>query len=89
MFAFVALLSVASPVLVQTANADVCLPADVDFDAADCAAVGGTIGTPSGAGGGPGGPTGPVGVPIDGGLSIMLASGAALGIRRFVAKRKK
>jgi hypothetical protein len=89
MFVFVAALSVASPALVQTAKADVCIPADADFDAGDCAAVGGSVGTPSGAGGGPGGPTGPVGVPIDGGLSIMLAGGAALGIRRFVAKRKK
>jgi hypothetical protein len=78
-FLMVALLGAAS----FSANADVCNPADIDYDPIQCAATGG------GAGGGPGGPGGPSGVPIDGGLSILLASGAAMGARRFMQARKK
>ena len=69
--------------------ADICIPGDPDFDAADCAANGGTPGTPIGVGGGPGGGTASSAVPIDGGLSIMLAVGGALGARRAFSKRKK
>lgn len=68
--------------------ADICISTDPDFDAADCAANGGTPGTPLGIGGGPGG-GGAASVPIDGGLSIMLAVGGALGARRAFSKRKK
>jgi hypothetical protein len=73
-----------------TSYADICVPGDPDFDAADCAANGGTPGTPIGIGGGPGG-GGPAsnGVPIDGGLSVMLAVGGALGARRAFSKKKK
>ncbi len=66
--------------------ADICLPGDPDFDAGDCAANGGTVGVASGIGGGPSTASG---VPIDGGLSIMLAVGGALGARRALSKRKK
>jgi hypothetical protein len=71
--------------------ADICVPSDPDFDAADCAANGGTPGTPIGIGGGPGGGGGAAsnGVPIDGGLSVMLAVGGALGARRAFSKKKK
>jgi hypothetical protein len=68
---------------VNVANADVCNPGDIDYDPVDCANLGG------GPGGGPGGPGGPSGVPIDGGLSILLASGAAMGVRRVMQNRKK
>lgn len=73
-----------------SSHADICVPGDPDFDAADCAANGGTPGTPIGIGGGPGG-GGPAsnGVPIDGGLSVMLAIGGALGARRAFSKKKK
>jgi len=76
----------------NAAYADVCISTDPDFDATDCAAAGGTVGVPSGvSGGGPGSPGGPApsSVPIDGGLSILLASGAAMGARRVWQKRKK
>ena len=69
--------------------ADICISTDPDFDAADCVANGGTVGSPSGIGGGPGGGTASSGVPIDGGLSVMLAVGGALGARRAFSKRKK
>jgi hypothetical protein len=69
---------------VATAKADICVPTDPDFDAADCAANGGTVGTPIGIGGGPGGGGN---VPIDGGLSIMLAIGGALGARKAFKKK--
>lgn len=68
--------------------ADICIPTDPDFDAADCAANGGTQGTPIGIGGGPGGGSPSSSVPIDGGLSVMLAVGGALGARRAFSKRK-
>jgi hypothetical protein len=68
--------------------ADICITTDPDFDAADCTANGGTPGTPSGIGGGPGG-GGPASVPVDGGLSIMLAVGGALGARRAFSKKNK
>jgi len=68
--------------------ADICITTDPDFDAADCAANGGTPGTPSGIGGGPGG-GGPASVPIDGGLSVMLAVGGALSARRAFSKKNK
>ena len=67
------------------AFADICMPGDPDFDAADCAANGGTIGVPINIGGGPGGGGT---APIDGGLSIMLAVGGALGARRVFGKKK-
>ncbi len=75
---------------VSSSRADICVPGDPDFDAADCAANGGTPGTPIGIGGGPGG-GGPAsnGVPIDGGLSVMLAVGGALGARRAFQKKKE
>jgi hypothetical protein len=69
---------------VATAKADICIPTDPDFDAADCGANGGTVGTPIGIGGGPGGGGN---VPIDGGLSIMLAIGGALGARKAFKKK--
>ncbi len=67
------------------AFADICVPADPDFDAADCVANGGVVGTPIGIGGGPGGGGS---VPIDGGLSIMLAVGGALGARKAFGRKK-
>jgi hypothetical protein len=70
---------------VQNANADICVPSDPDYDLADCTANGGVSGTPIGIGGGPGGSGG---VPIDGGLSIMLAVGGALGARKALRKKK-
>ena len=75
----------------SSAFADICIPGDPDFDAADCSANGGTVGVAGsgGAGGGPGGPPAPGDVPIDGGLSLLLASGAALGARRVFLARKK
>jgi len=73
-------------VLVQKANADICLPGDIDYDANDCTANGGTPGIPSGFGGGPGGGNS---VPIDGGLSIMLAVGGALSARKALKNKKK
>ena len=85
---FFALAFAATALVANTAKADVCVPADPDFDATDCVALGGTVGTPIGSGGGPGGPTGPAGVPIDGGLSVLLAIGGAAGARRFMAKKK-
>jgi len=69
---------------IATAKADICIPSDPDFDAADCAANGGTVGTAIGIGGGPGGGGS---VPIDGGLSIMLAVGGALGARKAFKKK--
>lgn len=74
---------------VSSSRADICVPGDPDFDPADCAANGGTVGTPLGTGGGPGGGTASSnGVPIDGGLSVMLAIGGALGARRAFSKKK-
>jgi hypothetical protein len=74
---------------VSSSRADICVPGDPDYDEADCLANGGTIGTPFGAGGGPGGGTQSNQVPIDGGLSIMLAVGGALGARRAFSKKKE
>jgi len=71
---------------VATAKADICVPTDPDFDAADCVAQGGSVGTPIGVGGGPGGGGA---VPIDGGISLMLAVGGALGARKAFRKNKK
>lgn len=71
--------------------ADICISTDPDFDAADCVANGGTVGSAGSSGisgGGPGG-GGPASVPIDGGLSIMLAVGGALGARRAFSKKNK
>jgi len=82
-FLFLAALT-GSPVLIQNAQADVCIPADPDFDAGDCASVGGTVGVPSGTGAGPGGAGD---VPIDGGLSIMLAIGGAISARKAFKKK--
>ncbi len=76
----------ASPLMVHTAKADICVPADPDFDAGDCVAQGGIIGTPIGT---PGGPGGANDVPIDGGLSIMLAVGGAISARKAFKNRKK
>jgi hypothetical protein len=84
-FILVAGFAVTAPIAVQQAKADICVPSDPDFDAADCAANGGVVGTPIGIGGGPGGAGG---VPIDGGLSIMLAVGGALGARKALRKKK-
>ena len=75
-----------SPVIIQKANADICVPGDPDFDAADCVAAGGTVGVAIGIGGGPGGGGN---VPIDGGLSIMIAIGGALGARKALKAKKK
>ena len=69
---------------VATAKADICVPTDPDYDLADCLANGGTDGVPVGIGGGPGGGGN---VPIDGGLSIMLAIGGALGARKAFKKK--
>jgi|GEM_PF-6126253 len=70
-------------------NADGCCP-----DPVECAANGGSFG-PGGTGGGlgtgpgaPGGGPGPSSVPIDGGLSLLLASSAIIGARRVWQKRK-
>ncbi len=73
------------PTFIPQAKADICIPGDPDFDAADCVANGGTVGIAIGIGGGPGGGGT---VPIDGGLSIMLAVGGALGARKALAKKK-
>ena len=76
---------------VSSSRADICVPADPDFDAADCLANGGTVGNAGSSGttgGGPGGGTTSNGVPIDGGLSVMLAIGGALGARRAFSKKK-
>ncbi len=75
---------------VSSSRADVCVPGDPDFDAADCVANGGTVGVAGSGpgGGGPGGGTASNGVPIDGGLSVMLAIGGALGARRAFSKKK-
>ncbi len=75
----------------SAAHADICIPTDPDFDAADCAAAGGTVGTPIGQAGGPGSPGGPspANVPIDGGLSILLAAGGAMGARRVWQNKRK
>ena len=76
---------------INAAYADVCVSTDGDFDPVECAANGGTVGTPVGvSGAGPGGPGGPApsSVPIDGGLTMLLASGAAMGVRRVWQKRK-
>ena len=78
----------ASTSIGNSAKADICVPADPDFDSADCLAAGGTIGTPIGIGAGPGGPGGAGQVPIDGGLTALLAMGGIAGARRFMAKRK-
>jgi hypothetical protein len=72
--------------LATQVRADICVPGDLDFDATDCVANGGTIGTPIGIGGGPGGGGA---VPIDGGLSVMLALGGALGARKVLKKKKE
>jgi hypothetical protein len=75
---------------VSSSRADVCVPSDPDFDSADCLANGGTVGSAgssTASGGGPGGGTTNQ-VPIDGGLSIMLAIGGALGARRAFSKKK-
>lgn len=72
-------LTAVAPFMISKAFADICVPTDPDFDAADCAANGGTIGTPIGIGGGPGGGGT---VPIDGGLSLMLAAGGAAGLHK-------
>jgi len=72
--------------------ADICVASDPDYDEADCIANGGTLGVAGSSGvsgGGPGGGTPSSAVPIDGGLSIMLAVGGALGARRAFSKRKK
>ena len=74
-----------SPVMIQTASADLCIPGDPDYDASDCLAQGGTIGSPFGSGG----PGGANDVPIDGGLSIMLAVGGAISARKAFKNRKK
>ena len=74
---------------VSSSRADICVPSDPDYDEADCIANGGTPGTPFGTGGGPGGGTASNGVPIDGGLSVMLAIGGALGARRAFSKKKE
>jgi hypothetical protein len=79
-------LFVALSALATQVRADICVPGDPDYDAADCLANGGTIGTPIGIGGGPGGGGA---VPIDGGLSIMLAVGGALGARKAFKKKKE
>jgi hypothetical protein len=75
-----------SPSVVLTTSADICVPTDPDYDAADCTTQGGTIGTPIGT---PGGPGGANDVPIDGGLSIMLAVGGAISARKAFKNRKK
>lgn len=62
------------------AFADPCVPGDADFDAEDCAGLGGNVGTPVGQSGNPGGASG---VPIDGGASLLIASGVAFGIRKM------
>lgn len=78
-------LAYASPVFVSQSKADICVPSDPDFDATDCANAGGVVGTPIGIGGGPGGGGT---VPIDGGLSLMLAAGGAFGARKAWKNRK-
>lgn len=84
-FILVAGFALTAPFAIQQSKADICVPSDPDFDAGDCAANGGTVGNPIGIGGGPGGSGG---VPIDGGLSIMLAVGGALGARKALKKKK-
>ena len=47
---------------------------------------------PGGGGGSPGGPApgpGAAGVPIDGGASLLLASGVALGLKKLRQRRRK
>jgi len=55
----------------SVAFADPCVPGDADFDAEDCAGLGGTEGTPVGQSGNPGG------------ASLLIASGVAFGIRKM------
>ena len=45
-------------------------------------------GTPGEDEGSPGGPAGATGVPIDGGASLLLASGVAYGLRRLRQRRR-
>jgi hypothetical protein len=78
-------LSILAFFAIGAAKADICVPGDPDFDAADCTANGGTIGTPIGIGGGPGGGGT---VPVDGGLTVMLAIGGALGARKAFRNKK-
>jgi len=74
-------------VVVSTvAQADPCVSGTPDFDAADCAALGGNIGTPVGTSGTPGGAGG---VPVDGGASLLIAGGIAMGIRKMRANKAK
>jgi hypothetical protein len=85
---------IAAPSFVNSALAGVCDSNDPLADAVDCAALGGTFGpgspTPGGgSGGGPGGVGGPAGIPIDGGISALIAIGGGLGLRRFAAKKKQ
>jgi hypothetical protein len=81
-----AAITVLSPIFTQSAFADICVPTDPDFDAVDCAANGGVVGTPIGIGGGPGGGGN---VPIDGGLSLMLAASGAAGAHKIWKNRKQ
>jgi hypothetical protein len=64
-------------VLTTTAYADVCNPDDPDFNQSICDGPGsGTQDTPAGA-------------PIDGGASILLASGAGIALKKLRDSRKK
>jgi len=65
--------------LTTGAFADPCNPDDADFNPSLC----------DGPGSGTGSTDVPSGVPLDGGASILLASGAVFGIKKLRANRKK
>ena len=64
----------------QLAQADICMPDTEGFDEIGCTDLGGTVGVPFGNNGNPGGPSG---VPLDGGVSLLLIMGASLGYKRL------
>lgn len=72
-----AFLFAAITVLPFASKADVCNPADPDYDQVLCDLQGPGSGGPGG-----GGPA-PAGVPVDGGASLLMAAGAAYAVRRF------
>jgi hypothetical protein len=46
------------------------------------------LGSRPGGPGGPGGPGAPPAVPVDGGLSVLLAAGGAYGLKKLNDKKK-
>ncbi|MES2386803.1 MAG: hypothetical protein V4543_02275 [Bacteroidota bacterium] len=73
------LLSFALCLTVLAVRADVCVPTDPDYDPIDCAENGGgNVNAP-----------GPGVIPVDGGASLLLVSGAAYGVKKLKAARAK